>query len=205
VWHDPKYPGAEGLCYLDFSDALGEVFARRPVGNEQEGRQMSRLTPRTHRANAGGAGAGHSLPGAGSDLSGEVRPGVGDHLVVPVAAVPAVLADPGEHREPLVGGVDFGVVVESEDDGEVAEQAVTDRYVHFASPSAPGSAHHKRDTCDGEATGVESQAAEVVSLRERLAGERVWLSWLVGVCVDEDWPTVRTAIETRLAAEETTP
>jgi hypothetical protein len=36
VWHDPKYPGAEGLCYLDFSDALGEVFARRPVGNEQD-------------------------------------------------------------------------------------------------------------------------------------------------------------------------
>jgi hypothetical protein len=72
----------------------------------------------------------------------------------------------------------------------------------------------------------ERLRAEVVSLRERLAAvnagtcryvsvsdegtayctlaetssERVWLSWLVGVCVDEDWPTVRTAIETRLAA-----
>jgi acyl-coenzyme A thioesterase PaaI-like protein len=58
---------------------------------------------------------------------------------------------------------------------------------------------------DGDEFDLATVRAEVVSLRERLAGERVWLSWLVGVCVDEDWPTVRTAIETRLAAEETTP
>jgi hypothetical protein len=46
---------------------------------------------------------------------------------------------------------------------------------------------------------------EIDALRERLAGERVWLSWLVGVCVDEDWPTVRTAIENRLNGTSPSP